>query len=44
MRGLQPGPGNYNPSDPNIVSSRWGMGTSKRNDLAMSNCYPGPGN
>lgn len=38
-----PGPGNYEPADPNIVSPKWGMGTAKRDGIADGNAVPGPG-
>mmetsp|Transcript_18911 Transcript_18911/g.42140 ORF Transcript_18911/g.42140 Transcript_18911/m.42140 type:complete len:172 (-) Transcript_18911:243-758(-) len=39
----QPGPGQYSPDDPNMVSVRFGFGTSTRGPVAKRSSGPGPG-
>jgi len=39
----QPGPGQYKPEDPNMVSARWGFGTSTRGPIGKTSSGPGPG-
>jgi len=38
-----PGPGQYNPNDPNLVQSHVGFGTSARPEMGQSKRSPGPG-
>merc|ERR1719201_651429 len=38
-----PGPGQYHPSDPNSVSSKYGFGTAQRKGAPLRGDIPGPG-